>query len=75
MNKKAQKIMVCLRSFICTSLKGWPILSFRHSFVETNYENFNQEKGKDKRYTRNWRPKSLINVDAKVASKCLASRP
>ena len=33
-----------------------------------------ETKGKDKRYIQNWRPISLINVDAKVASKCLALR-
>ena len=43
-----------------------------------------QKKGKDKRYIQNWHPISLtsagchcfdlINVDAKVASKCLALR-
>ena len=33
-----------------------------------------EKKGKDKRYIQNGRPISLINVDAKVASKCLALR-
>ena len=33
-----------------------------------------EKKGKDKRYLKNWRPISLINVDTKIASKCLASR-
>ena len=33
-----------------------------------------EEKGKDKRYLKNWRPISLINVDAKIASKALAFR-
>ena len=33
-----------------------------------------EKKGKDKRYIQNWRPISLINVDAKVASKCSALR-
>ena len=33
-----------------------------------------EKKGKDKRYIQNWCPILLINVDAKVASKCLALR-
>ena len=32
------------------------------------------KKGKDKRYLKNWRPISLINLDTKIAPKCLASR-
>ena len=32
------------------------------------------KKGKDKWFLKNWRPISLINVDAKVASKSLALR-
>ena len=32
-----------------------------------------EKKGKDKRFLKNWRPISLINVDAKIASKVLAS--
>ena len=33
-----------------------------------------EKKGKDKRYIQNWCHISLINVDEKVASKCLALR-
>ena len=33
-----------------------------------------EKKGKDKRQMKNWRPISLINVDAKIASKILAKR-
>ena len=30
-----------------------------------------EKKGKDKRYIGNWRPISLINVDAKIGSKVI----
>ena len=33
-----------------------------------------EKKGKDKRYLKNWRPVSLIDVDAKIASKAIAMR-
>ena len=33
-----------------------------------------EKKGKDKRMIKNWRPNSLINVDAKIISKVLAKR-
>ena len=32
------------------------------------------EKGKDKRFMKNWQPISLINIDTKIASKALAAR-
>ena len=33
-----------------------------------------EKKGKDKRYLKNWRPISLMNVDTKIASKAIATR-
>ena len=33
-----------------------------------------EKKGKDKRLVKNWRPISLVNVDAKLASKTLPKR-
>ena len=33
-----------------------------------------EKKGKDRNYLKNWRPISLTNVDAKIASKVIAAR-
>ena len=33
-----------------------------------------EKKDKDKRYIKNWRPVSVLNVDLKIASKALAAR-
>ena len=54
------------------------IQALNQSFVDGEMSNSQRQavitliekKGKDKRYIQNWDPISLINVDAKVASKC-----
>ena len=33
-----------------------------------------EKKGKDKRYLKNWRPISLMNVDTKIASRAIAAK-
>ena len=33
-----------------------------------------EKKGKDKRFIKNWRPISLLNIDYKIASKAPAER-
>ena len=33
-----------------------------------------EKRGKDKRFIKNWRPISLLNVDVKIVSKALAMR-
>ena len=32
------------------------------------------KKGKDKRYIKNWRPISLLNIDTKILTKTIASK-
>ena len=69
-------------------LAFWPILG-KHLVASFNYSHDHGElsnsqkqavitllekKGKDKRFIKNWRPISLINVDTKIASKALAKR-
>ena len=53
-------------------------LSFDYSLLSTSQRQvvitLVEKKGKDKRYLKNWRQISLINVDTKILSKSLALR-
>ena len=53
-------------------------LSFDYGILSTSQRQvvitLVEKKGKDKRYFKNWRPISLINVDTKILSKSLALR-
>ena len=78
--------MVCLKSFtyiyffneIHNYLSGSLNYSFLHGHLSHSQRQamitLIEKKGKDKRFLKNWRPVSLINVDAKKASTCLAFR-
>ena len=58
------------------------IQALNHSFSNGQLSNSQRQamitliekKGKDKRYLKNWGPISLINFDAKIASKAIAMR-
>ena len=65
-----------------TEIKG-PLLDYIHHAQVTKQLSISQKqaiikliekKGKDKRYIKNWRPISLLNVDTKLISKTFASR-
>ena len=82
---RAQGKMVCPKSFIFVffyEIHNYLLESLNYSFIHGQLSHSQRQamitliekKGKDKRFLKNWRPISLINVDAKIASKCLAFR-
>ena len=52
------------------------ITALNHSFTTSQHQTpitLIEKKGKDKRFMKNWRPISLMNVDTKIAYKALAA--
>ena len=77
--------MALVKSFIYafSDIIGQPLLDCLNSLFEKGELSASQrqavitlieKKGKDKRFIKNWRPISLINVDTKVLSKSIATR-
>ena len=68
----------CFFNQICSSLIGALNYSFEVGQLSTSQRQalitIIEKKDKDKRYIKIWRPISLINVNAKIASKALAAR-
>ena len=74
----SKEIYVCFFQEIHSYLLYALNLSFIHGQLSISQRQamitLIEKKGKDQRFLKNWRPISLINVDAKVASKSLALR-
>ena len=64
------EIHSCLLQSLNTSFREGQLSSTQRQAVIVLIE----KKDKDKRFLKNWRPISLINVDAKIASKAIALR-
>ena len=80
-----QEMMVLLKNFISVVFKTLgPLLtntlnfSFEKGELSTSQKQavttLIEKKGKDRRYIKNWRPISLLNVDLKIASKAIVCR-
>ena len=73
-----KEFYMCFFNEICNQLIAALNKSFTVGQLSTSQRQATitliEKKAKDKRFLKNWRPISLINVDAKIASKVLASR-
>ena len=72
-----KEFYMCFCNEICNQLIASLNESFTVSQLSTSQRQatitFIEKEAKDKRFIKNWRPILLINVDAKLASKVLAS--
>ena len=68
----------CFWSVVGTNLTNSLNYSYEHGKLSNSQRQaiikLIEKKEKDKRFISNWRPISLINVDAKIGSKALAER-
>ena len=81
---KALEMMNCQKNFMCffQEIHSYFLDALNLSFTHGQLSNSQcqamitliEKKGKDKRFLKNWRPISLINVNDKVASRSLALR-
>ena len=73
-----KEFYVCFFNEICSPLIDALNYSFEVGQLSTSQRQalitIIEKKDKDKRYIKNWRPISLINIDAKIASQALAAR-
>ena len=74
----SKELYVCFFNEIHTYLLSTLNCSFSRGHMTSSHKQaliiLIEKKGKDKRLLKNWRPISLINVDAKIALKALALR-
>ena len=80
-NNKSPTLMVSPNNIMCLFLQPNPfifIASFKHVFSRSSQRQavivLIEKKNKDKRFLKNSRPISPINVDAKIESKAVALR-
>ena len=74
----SKEFYVCFFNELCDSLITALNTSFEVGQLSTSRRQaivtLIEKKDKDKRLIKNWRPISLINVDARIASKAIATR-
>ena len=73
-----KEFYMCFFNEICSQLIAALNESFTVGQLSTSQRQATitliEKKAKDKRFLKNWRPISLIDVDAKISSEVLASR-
>ena len=64
-----------IKDVYINSLKQAKIKKYSQYITKTScYKTFRKKKDRDKRFIKNWRPISLLNVDTEILSKALAAK-